>query len=332
MMRFRGWFLIGLLLLIASACGNSAEIPDNHDIQQSTPETAYPATADSAEIALASPTEKAISTAVPTEPTPTPCSEPGQLITSEYESVVEGPLRSYRIWLPPCYGQTGQLYPTIYLLHGNLRAEWEWEEVGMLASAEALIQAGDIPPVIIVMPDGRFASVTTSGGPNSFEQIIVDELMPHIEATYCAANHPRLRAIGGISRGGYWSLEIAFRHPHLFASVGGHAATLLDISASTELDPQYTAVNNDLGRLRIYLDIGENDAAIGNTLLLHEELEAAGVPHMWLLNAGGHADPYWSDHVEEYLRWYTTPWQGLDVSVTRCDRPITAEEVGEYPN
>lgn len=325
-MRFRGWVMMGLLLLAALACSNSAEPPDTDDLQQPVPEPVRPVTDHAAERLQVSPSQKVQPTTTPTMlPTPTPCGEPGQLIVGDYESVIEGPTRSYRIWLPPCYGQTGQLYPTIYLLHGNLRAEWEWEEVGMLESAEALIQAGEIPPVIIVMPDGRFASVTTSGGPNSFEQIILDELIPHIEATYCAAGHPRLRAIGGISRGGYWSLEIAFRNPTLFASVGGHAATLLDYNDAPDINPQHTSINNDLGRLRIYLDIGENDAAIGNTLLLHENMEVAGVPHVWQLNEGGHADPYWSQHVEEYLRWYTAPWQQLDLSIASCNRPIASE-------
>jgi enterochelin esterase-like enzyme len=202
----------------------------------------------------------------------------------------------------------------------------------MLDSAETLIQSGVIPPVIIVMPDGRTISDTTSGGPYSYEAVIMDELIPHIEATYCAANHAQLRAIGGISRGGYWALETAFLHAESFVSVGGHSASLYDLYAGPDVNPQYTGIENDLGRLRIYFDIGEDDWLRGNIERLHEAMLVEGVPHVWQLNDGQHEDPYWSEHVEEYLRWYTEPWQGLNLTVAACDAPAVVGEPVEPAN
>jgi enterochelin esterase-like enzyme len=214
----------------------------------------------------------------------------------------------YRIYLPPCYAETDRTYPTLYMLPGNNQTEAIWDSLGLDETAESAIQSKRIPPLIIVMPAGGWIALNSSGGPSSYESVIIDDLIPFIEANYCAWPGGNGRAIGGLSRGGYWALEIAFRHPEQFASVGGHSASLLDITAGPDLNPQYTGLTRNLGDLRIYLDIGENDGGIGNTRRLHEDLTAQDIPHTWVLNSGGHDNAYWMAHLQEYLVWYSTGW------------------------
>ncbi len=57
--------------------------------------------------------------------------------------------------------------------------------------------------------------------------------------------------------------------------------------------------------LRMYFDIGENDWVINNIRQLHEDMEAAGIEHEWILNEGRHEDAYWASHTGEYLTWYS---------------------------
>lgn len=215
---------------------------------------------------------------------------------------------AYRIYLPPCFGEDGYTYPVLYMFHGNISTDSQWDDLGLDEAADELIRAGEIPPLIIVMPDGGYIANNSSGGPYSFEGVILNELMPHIEANYCAWPAPSGRALGGLSRGGYWSLEIAFRNASQFASVGAHSAALVDTHAGPDLNPQFTGLSNDLGNLRIYMDIGADDWFIANIRRLHEDMEIAGIPHTWVLNDGIHEDPYWSDHARDYLRWYSSGW------------------------
>lgn len=244
----------------------------------------------------------------PLPPIPTPCAQLGQIHTGTFPSTIAGPQRDYRIYLPPCYGHDGRVFPTLYILHGNVVADRHWDDLGLDEAAETAVQTGAIPPLIIVMPNGAGIGDTSSGGPWSYEGVILNELIPFIESTTCAWREPAGRAIGGLSRGGYWALEIAFRHPDRFASVGGHSAALLDQYAGPDLNPQYTGVNNPLGNLRIYLDFGAQDYLLYNTQRLHEEMTAAGVAHTWHLNEGGHDDAYWMAHLDDYLAWYSEPW------------------------
>jgi enterochelin esterase-like enzyme len=224
----------------------------------------------------------------------------------------------YRIYLPPCYGTTAARYPTLFLLHGNIHDESFWDALGVDEAAETAIADGTLPPLIIVMPNGGSLANDTSGGPGSFEALVVEELIPHVDATYCTWAAPAGRAIGGISRGGYWSLEIAFRHAALFAGVGGHSAALLDIGAGPDLDPVYTGVANPLGDLRIYLDVGSEDWVLNSVAPLHEALAAAAIPHTWLLQPGGHDETYWSAHVADYLAWYGETWRAAPAGLPAC--------------
>lgn len=219
-----------------------------------------------------------------------------------------GGAHAYTVYLPPCYRSRGPGYPVLYLLAGNIHDERKWLELGIGAAADTAIESGDAPPLLIVMPDGGWLANNTSGGPGSYETLVLDELIPHVEAGYCVWRDPAGRAIGGLSRGGYWALEIAFRFADQFSSVGGHSAALLDTYAGPELNPQVTALNNALGDLRIYLDIGAGDYVRANTIKLHEDMQVAGVAHDWHLNEGRHEDAYWAAHVTDYLRWYASPW------------------------
>lgn len=258
----------------------------------------------------ATPTATTLPTATPTQtpvPSPTPCSIPGQVVTGYYDSKY-GDRITYRVYLPPCYSDTGRTYPTLYMLPGNIYTDSIWDELGLDEAAEAGIKEKRIKPMLIVMLSGGQLANTTSGGPGSYESFMLEEFIPYFEGTYCALPNGKGRAIGGMSRGGYWALEIAFRHPDEFLSVGGHSAALVDYNGGPTINPSNTGLDNDLGALRIYLDIGENDWLLNNVQQLHEQMAAAQRPHTWVLNQGIHEEAYWATHLEEYLEWYAEPW------------------------
>jgi enterochelin esterase-like enzyme len=225
---------------------------------------------------------------------------------------------SYRVYLPPCYSNNGRTYPTLYMLPGNIHTDSIWDDLGLDEEAERGISQKELPPFIAVMVAGGSLANNTSGGPGSYESFFFDEFLPYIEATYCAWPDANGRAIGGMSRGGYWALEIAFRHADAFASVGGHSAALLDFNGGPAINPLDTGLNNDLGDLRIYLDVGQDDWLIDNVRSLHEQMAAIGREHTWVLNEGYHEDGYWGAHVSEYLAWYTAPWPADAGSYPTC--------------
>ncbi len=258
---------------------------------------------------------------LPPAPTSTPtCTQPGQIVTGTYPSLWNGESR-YRIYLPPCYGQSNQPYPTLYLLPGNIHDDSIWDTLGIDDSAETLIASGALPPLLIVMADAGTLYNQTSGGVGSYESQILDDLIPFIEANYCARRDDLGRALGGLSRGGYWALEIAFRHPQRFASVGGHSAALVDTYAWPAVNPQVTGATLPLGDLRVLLDIGETDGYRWQLETLHNDMAAVGASHDWWLLPGAHTEAYWSGNTVAYLMWYAEGW-GDGISAEGCDHAL----------
>ncbi len=155
-------------------------------------------------------------------------------------------------------------------------------------------------------PEGIF--VNTSGGDQSVEGLIVNELIPYIDSVYPTWAAREGRAIGGISRGGVWSLEIGFRRPDLFAAVGGHSAALSVNYPHPIYDPYNLVEGLETSSLRIWLDAGDMDWAWAGTDHLHQALEEQNVPHEYLIGEGEHADAYWSQMLPAYLAFYTAGW------------------------
>jgi enterochelin esterase-like enzyme len=220
----------------------------------------------------------------------------------------------YRIYLPPDYDQTGERYPVLYLLHGWPYDESHWDSLGADEAADASIQEGALPPFIIVMPgaDPEGLYIDTSGGDHSFEGQVVSDLIPHVDGTYRTWAERAGRAIGGISRGGVWSLEIGFRNAELFAAVGGHSPALSLNLASPTYDPFHLLGEPGVATLRIYLDAGDADWALESTQALHEALDGQEIAHEFVVHAGSHEDGLWAAHVAEYLAFYAAGWRGDD--------------------
>lgn len=251
------------------------------------------------------------STAPPDDPTPSPTAAPlaGWMEQHTYLSPTAGGEQSYRIYLPPGYDDTDQRYPVLYLLHGWPYDEAHWDRLGAEEVADAGIQAGTWPPFIMVLPGGsERLYVNTSGGEHSFEGQVVNDLIPHVDATYRTQASQEGRAIGGISRGGVWALEIGFMHADLFAAVGGHSPALSVNLAPPPYDPFYLLEAPGVAALRIYLDAGDADWARTSTQALHEALERQGIIHQFALHSGRHENGLWAANIPEYLAFYTGGW------------------------
>ena len=227
-----------------------------------------------------------------------------------FPSAVIGRDQPYRIYLPPCYDYSDDIFPVLYMLHGYPYDDSHWDELGIDEAADMGIAQSTLPPFIVAMPaaDNEGTFTKTSGGPGSFEGVMLDEFLPFVEAAYRVSSRPSERAIGGLSRGAVWSLEIAFRNPERFSAVGGHSAALNVNLAPSDYDPIYLASDPGLQSLRIYLDAGDDDWVLPGVEQLHQALTRAGVAHVYGRYPGYHQDSYWSEHVAEYLAFYAAGW------------------------
>ena len=93
--------------------------------------------------------------------------------------------------------------------------DWVW-----MKAADALIAAGEMPPLLIVMPRDRSWSQPTE---DKFGQVVAELLLPHIDQNYRTKPQSAYRAIGGLSRGAGWALHLGFSHWEEFGAIGMHS-------------------------------------------------------------------------------------------------------------
>ena len=213
----------------------------------------------------------------------------------------------FRVYLPPCYQEeTRQYYPVLYLIHGQSYTDDQWDRLGADEAATRLIESGETPPFLIVMPhDHKWLEPSKS----TFETEFMDELLPWVDAHYRTLPDRKFRAVGGLSRGASWAIHFGLERWDLFSAIGGHSPPVFwdDVSDVR----RWLAAIPPEEIPRIYLDIGEADSAsiMASAVWFEQLLTDQEIPHEWHLNDGGHTEKYWSAHVEQYLRWYAQGWR-----------------------
>lgn len=254
-------------------------------------------------------------------PTVSQCDEPGNLFESAFNSEISGGLVTYNIYLPPCFFKFGRRYPYVILMHGSGYQYDQWADLGLQPTLDEGILDGTLPPMIVVMPDGgdfQENNIFTEGA--SYEDIILNELIPEIETNYCVWREARGRAIGGISRGGFWAYSISLRNPDMFTAVGGHSPWFVPNNAPNTHNPLALAeFAPNIESLRIYLDNAQNDSGGANVVVFSNELSQRGIVHTYTINpTGGHTNEYWASHMQEYLEFYGRNWPLLLEDLPSC--------------
>jgi enterochelin esterase-like enzyme len=195
----------------------------------------------------------------------------------------------------------------IVALHGKPFSETHWDDLGLDETAEAGIVGGAWPPMLLVMPqvpEPLFSN--TDGGLGSYEQELLEGLLPAIELRY-PTDRAR-RSLAGISRGGVWALEIGLRHPEIFGSVASLSPALSLNRASPEHDPLRLDAWQGPLPTRVFLAAGESDWARASTEDLARLLQTVGVLPDLLLVPGGHESVVWEGSLAPMLEYITAGW------------------------
>jgi enterochelin esterase-like enzyme len=125
------------------------------------------------------------------------------------------------------------------------------------------------------------------GAYSAFEEDLLKDVIPYIEAHYPAQADREHRAVAGLSMGGGQALTIGLKRLDTFAWVGGFSSALF--GASGNLVPADADKNLRL----LWLSCGDNDRLMDASKSLHTALEEKKVAHIWHVDSGGHEWPVW---------------------------------------
>ena len=143
-----------------------------------------------------------------------------------FPSKSTGTSRRAFVYTPPGYhADVTRRYPVLYLQHGWGEDETAWSNQGRAnLIMDNLIADGEIEPFLIVMTYGM-TNDTQIGGLagfdiEPFETVLVDELIPYVDANFRTLADQPNRAMAGLSMGGFETRLIALANPDLFSHIG----------------------------------------------------------------------------------------------------------------
>ena len=146
---------------------------------------------------------------------------------SSFRSPALGRDVDYVVDLPSSYDGSAKRYPVVYALHGLFEGAGFWERRGLAREMASLRGTKGLEDLVVVAVDGG-NSFFMNGPLGRYEDLVTNDLIAHVEATYRVIPGRRGRALLGVSMGGYAALRIAFSRPELFAAVATHSAMLLE--------------------------------------------------------------------------------------------------------
>jgi enterochelin esterase-like enzyme len=250
---------------------------------------------------------------------------------SSFHSAGLGHEVRYVVELPESYARGEAHYPVLYALHGLFEGADFWQGRGLSAVQHEATARGDLPELIVVAVDGG-NSFFVNGAAGRYEDLVTRDIIEHVERTYRVRPGREERLLLGVSMGGYAALRIALRHPGAFAAVAAHSAMLLQAIPSPQdgagrwhmsafhrvfgdpINPELWRASDPLAwveaadRARLpalYFDCGSEDRYSlheGNREL-HRRLQAAGIPHEFVLSPGDHGYDFVRSRLTTSLRF-----------------------------
>lgn len=229
----------------------------------------------------------------------------GKIDTITYNSKAVGTNRKALVYTPPGYSKNKK-YPVLYLLHGIGGDEREWFNQGQpQVILDNLYAEKKVEPMIVVLPNGRATKDDRATGnimaPDkvqafaTFENDLLNDLIPFIEKTYPVINDREHRAIAGLSMGGGQSLNFGLGNLDKFAWIGGFSSAP-NTKTPEELLPDPAKAKQLLKLL--WISCGDKDNLITFSKRTHDYLTENQVPHIYHVIPGGYHDfKVWKDNL-----------------------------------
>jgi enterochelin esterase-like enzyme len=223
---------------------------------------------------------------------------------------LDGNQDEFYVYTPPGYDPRATTkYPVLYLLHGWSDTANGWTSIGRANDIlDNLIAGGRARPMIVVMPlgYGDMSFVRNGFGVwrdpaaiehnrSLFEQSLLTEVIPQVEALYNTATDSKNRAIAGLSMGGLESVTIGLANTNKFAWIGGFSSAVYAVDPATL--PHVPAASAP--RL-LWIACGTSDDLLKPNRALIAGLSASGLKVTPIETPGAHTWLVWRDNLVHF--------------------------------
>ena len=222
----------------------------------------------------------------------------GEVRERWYFASTTGEWRRAYVYVPAQYeANPDRRYPVLYLQHGSGEDERGWVKQGrMNFIMDNLIAEGRARPMLVVTEEG-YAMVPAdpsseaggSGTVNAFPRLVIDDLIPMIDATYRTLADRENRAMAGLSMGAGQTMTTTMANLDKFAYIGafsGAAGRGFDVQTSYDgalADPESF---NQRVHLLFYSAGTEESPYYENALTITRALNEHGIPAAFFESPG----------------------------------------------
>jgi enterochelin esterase-like enzyme len=231
----------------------------------------------------------------------------GQLREVRYFSKSSNSVRRCYVYTPPQYDREPRMrFPVLYLQHGAGENETGWGNQGRAGLImDNLIAEGKAKPFIIVMENGGNISrpaappaaapsapnTTPAGAPggappagapprgpggrmfnfSGFERVLIDDLIPYIDANFRTIASQPNRAMAGLSMGGMQTRAISLANPDTFSQIGVFSGGSIAPSEITDINAYKKKVK------LVFFSYGSRERGAASAKANADALRQAGV-------------------------------------------------------
>lgn len=238
----------------------------------------------------------------------------------------------YSVWAPKDLAADERL-PLVVLLHGGGDDVGSFERHGSSAAFDAALEAGELPRMIVALPEGDLGFwANWRDGSRRYRDWVLDDLMPAVARRYHTRACPEGCHLVGVSMGGSGVVSFLLNRPGVFASAAALSAPIFDARRMRQFsqdrlmrafipihriwgeptprelrrqDPfQRWRSAQDLRGTRLTLAYARHDRpgiAQGNDQL-HRVLRERDIPHDYFVFEGHHAWVSWTPVFARVLR------------------------------
>ena len=193
----------------------------------------------------------------------------GSVRSIYYYSNEQSKWRHAMVYTPAEYDQKQgfkKRYPVLYLQHGMGEGETSWTLQGKMQHImDNAIAKGEAVPMIVVMESGdikagmgRGQSMADYGA--SFYPVLLNDLIPYIDANFRTKTDRDNRAMAGLSWGGHQTFDIVFNNMDKFAWLGTFSGAIFGLDLKTAYNGVFTNADEFNKKIHyMYMNWGSED-------------------------------------------------------------------------
>ena len=176
-------------------------------------------------------------------------------------------------------------YPVLYLQHGMGEGETSWAIQGKMQHImDNAIASGEAVPMLVVMESGDIKG-PFGGGNNrqgmseygaSFYPVLLNDLIPYIDANFRTKSDRENRAMAGLSWGGHQTFDVVLQNLDKFAWLGTFSGAIFGLDVKTAYNGVFANADEFNKKIHyMYMNWGSDDFIKSGPIV--EQLRELGI-------------------------------------------------------